>query len=98
MNLNVYLDCVYFVSFAQMIVNFLISGPKYDTILFDVDSKDSSTGLSCPPESFLDPEILSAVADSLEDSGIFFLDVVSLTRYHLHKNIHMHTYTSTLIV
>lgn len=82
------ISTVYFVSFAQMIVNVLISGPKYDTILFDVDSKDSSTGLSCPPASFLDPEILSAVADSLEDSGIFFLDVVSLTRYHLHKNIH----------
>lgn len=52
------------------------SGPKYNAILFDVDSKDSSTGLSCPPASFLDPEILSAVANSLEDSGtiiIFFL-------------------------
>uniref|UniRef100_A0A1B6KFC0 PABS domain-containing protein n=2 Tax=Graphocephala atropunctata TaxID=36148 RepID=A0A1B6KFC0_9HEMI len=51
-------------------------GTKFSAVLFDVDSKDSSQGLSCPPASFMEPEILSAVADCLTDTGLFILNFV----------------------
>lgn len=48
----------------------------FDAILFDVDSKDTSMGLSCPPKSFLDTKVLRAVAKCLKPRGIFILNVV----------------------
>lgn len=51
-------------------------GLKFDAILFDVDSKDSSQGISCPPKAFLDPVILAFVQDCLTENGIFILNLV----------------------
>ncbi|XP_054285065.1 eEF1A lysine and N-terminal methyltransferase homolog [Macrosteles quadrilineatus] len=51
------------------------SGVKYDAVLFDIDSKDSSLGLSCPPASFLESDILTATAGCLDDSGVFVLNL-----------------------
>lgn len=49
---------------------------KFQSILFDVDSKDQSLGISCPPKEFLEPEILEAVKSLLPTDGVFILNFV----------------------
>ncbi|XP_075214630.1 eEF1A lysine and N-terminal methyltransferase homolog isoform X2 [Lycorma delicatula] len=49
---------------------------KFDAVLFDVDSKDSSKGLSCPPENFLEPEVIKNTVKCLSDKGVFILNFV----------------------
>ncbi|CAO1393520.1 unnamed protein product [Diamesa hyperborea] len=49
---------------------------KFESILFDVDSKDSSLGLSCPPKQFLESEVLQSVKSSLSSDGVFILNLV----------------------
>ena len=50
---------------------------KYHSITFDVDSKDITMGMSCPPREFVQKDILTAVEASLSDDGIFILNFVS---------------------
>lgn len=52
------------------------AGKKFDAILFDVDNKDTSVGMSCPPKQFLDPSVLNWVGDCLADNGLFVLNLV----------------------
>jgi spermidine synthase len=52
------------------------SGKQFQSILFDVDSKDQSLGISCPPKEFLEPKILEAVKSLLSSDGIFVLNFV----------------------
>nr|KAG5705790.1 hypothetical protein BaRGS_027449 [Batillaria attramentaria] len=40
-------------------------GEKRDVVMFDVDSKDRSLGLSCPPAAFVDEEFLKLTASIL---------------------------------
>lgn len=49
---------------------------KFDAILFDVDSKDSSLGISCPPKQFIEEETLRNVQECLEKQGVFVLNLV----------------------
>ncbi|XP_066597380.1 eEF1A lysine and N-terminal methyltransferase homolog [Prorops nasuta] len=49
---------------------------KYRAILFDVDSKDTTVGMSCPPRQFLEMSLLKAVAKLLAESGLFILNLV----------------------
>ena len=49
---------------------------QFQSILFDVDSKDQSLGISCPPKQFLDPSILEAVKNLLPSDGVFILNFV----------------------
>jgi spermidine synthase len=49
---------------------------KYHSIIFDVDSKDQSLGISCPPKEFLEKDILTAVEQSLAPNGIFIINFV----------------------
>lgn len=51
-------------------------GVKYDAIIFDVDNKDPSVGLSCPPVSFLQMDVLKRTAECLNDKGFFLLNLV----------------------
>nr|CAI5842659.1 unnamed protein product [Callosobruchus analis] len=53
-----------------------INDEQLDAILFDVDSKDSSVGMSCPPRQFLEKAILVNVAKLIGDSGLFILNLV----------------------
>lgn len=46
-------------------------GQTYKAVLFDVDSKDPSVGMSCPPIQFLSQEVLYAVKACIKDNGIF---------------------------
>lgn len=49
---------------------------QFQSILFDVDSKDQSLGISCPPKEFLTKQILEAVKALLPLEGIFILNFV----------------------
>ncbi|KAL7638286.1 UNVERIFIED_CONTAM: hypothetical protein RMT77_010850 [Armadillidium vulgare] len=49
---------------------------KVDVIMFDVDSKELSEGLSCPPKPFVDKEFLKKVARCLTERGLFVLNLV----------------------
>lgn len=49
----------------------------FDAILFDVDSKDSSVGMSCPPKQFVEPDFLKTVENCLCDEGLFIVNLVA---------------------
>lgn len=48
----------------------------FKAILFDVDSKDATVGMSCPPVQFLSQDVLDAVKLCIKDNGIFILNLV----------------------
>lgn len=43
--------------------------PHYDVIMFDVDSKDPTLGMSCPPPAFVDQLFLQKVKSILSREG-----------------------------
>ncbi|XP_070531898.1 eEF1A lysine and N-terminal methyltransferase-like [Ptychodera flava] len=49
---------------------------KYDLIMLDADSKDSSVGMSCPPAGFVEREFVQKVSSILKNSGIFIVNLV----------------------
>lgn len=49
---------------------------QFQSILFDVDSKDQSLGISCPPKEFLEPGVLETVKSLLSSDGVFILNFV----------------------
>ncbi|XP_054549450.1 eEF1A lysine and N-terminal methyltransferase isoform X2 [Talpa occidentalis] len=50
--------------------------PQYDVIMFDVDSKDPTLGMSCPPPAFVDQPFLQKVKSILSSEGVFILNLV----------------------
>ncbi|XP_005103862.1 eEF1A lysine and N-terminal methyltransferase [Aplysia californica] len=52
-------------------------GEKRDVIIIDVDSKDNSVGLSCPPLAFVEKDFLEAIGSLLSPEGIFLLNLAS---------------------
>ncbi|XP_068095998.1 eEF1A lysine and N-terminal methyltransferase [Hyperolius riggenbachi] len=48
----------------------------YDVVMFDVDSKDTSLGMSCPPPAFVEKKLLQNVHKILKDDGVFILNLV----------------------
>ncbi|XP_042562006.1 eEF1A lysine and N-terminal methyltransferase [Clupea harengus] len=51
-------------------------GHSYDVIMFDVDSKDPSLGMSCPPPAFVEKALLEKVFCLLSSRGVFMLNLV----------------------
>nr|XP_061790814.1 eEF1A lysine and N-terminal methyltransferase-like [Nerophis lumbriciformis] len=51
-------------------------GHSFDAIMFDVDNKDSTLGMSCPPAAFVESSILQKVGNLLTPKGIFILNLV----------------------
>ncbi|KAG5896827.1 hypothetical protein JTB14_032068 [Gonioctena quinquepunctata] len=51
-------------------------GEKLDAIMFDVDSKDTSIGMSCPPQQFLNEDVLKDVVKIIGNTGLFIINVV----------------------
>ncbi|XP_038650887.1 eEF1A lysine and N-terminal methyltransferase [Scyliorhinus canicula] len=49
---------------------------SYDVIMFDVDSKDTTLGMSCPPPAFVDGSFLQKVRNLLAPQGLFILNLV----------------------
>lgn len=45
-------------------------GEKFSVVMFDIDSKDATIGLSCPPRPFLDRQFLQSMRDNcLQEQG-----------------------------
>ncbi|XP_047349275.1 eEF1A lysine and N-terminal methyltransferase homolog isoform X1 [Vespa velutina] len=61
----------------EFIKNSASEGKKYSAILFDVDSKDTTVGMSCPPKQFLEIDLLKMIASCLTENGLFILNLVS---------------------
>ncbi|XP_072130360.1 eEF1A lysine and N-terminal methyltransferase isoform X1 [Mobula birostris] len=49
---------------------------SYDVIMFDVDSKDATLGMNCPPPAFVDRAFLQKVRSLLAPRGLFILNLV----------------------
>ncbi|XP_068020631.1 eEF1A lysine and N-terminal methyltransferase [Melanerpes formicivorus] len=49
---------------------------QYDAIMFDVDSKDLTVGMSCPPPAFVEKPFLQKVKTILKPEGVFLLNLV----------------------
>ncbi|NWI66002.1 MET13 protein, partial [Todus mexicanus] len=47
-----------------------------DAIMFDVDSKDLTVGMSCPPPAFVEKPFLQRVKTILKPEGVFILNLV----------------------
>ncbi|XP_077013085.1 eEF1A lysine and N-terminal methyltransferase isoform X2 [Tamandua tetradactyla] len=54
----------------------LLGRPLYDVVMFDVDSKDPTLGMSCPPPAFVDQAFLQNVKSILTLEGVFILNLV----------------------
>ncbi|XP_044772339.1 eEF1A lysine and N-terminal methyltransferase isoform X3 [Neomonachus schauinslandi] len=52
------------------------TAPHYNVIMFDVDSKDPTLGMSCPPPAFVDQPFLQKVKSILTPEGVFILNLV----------------------
>ncbi|XP_015429310.1 PREDICTED: methyltransferase-like protein 13 [Dufourea novaeangliae] len=61
----------------QFIKENAMSGKKFKAVLFDVDSKDTTVGMSCPPKQFLEMPIIKSVSECLSNDGLFILNLVS---------------------
>lgn len=72
----------------KLITIFFVIGEKFDLILFDVDSKDVSVGMSCPPKEFVDENVLSNVSCCLNDKGMITFNI-----YHFDLIINMFIYS-----
>ncbi|XP_072016600.1 eEF1A lysine and N-terminal methyltransferase-like [Amphiura filiformis] len=54
------------------------TGHRYHDVIFDIDSKDLSVGMSCPPKVFVEVEFLQMVKDKiLHPQGVFQLNLVA---------------------
>ncbi|KAF5192434.1 Methyltransferase-like protein [Thalictrum thalictroides] len=50
---------------------------KIDVLIIDVDSADSSSGMSCPHPDFVNESFLVSVKESLSEGGLFAINLVS---------------------
>ncbi|XP_050372239.1 uncharacterized protein LOC126790137 [Argentina anserina] len=50
---------------------------KLDIVIIDVDSADSSSGMTCPAANFVDESFLQCVKDALTENGLFIINLVS---------------------
>ncbi|XP_026685542.1 methyltransferase-like protein 13 [Diaphorina citri] len=71
----------------QFILDEVKRNAKYDMILFDVDNKDTSLGLSCPPKRFLEDDILDAALQLLSGKQSVFLVNLVCRATDLRKDI-----------
>ena len=56
---------------------------QYQFIVVDVDSKDTSVGLSCPPEAFISPAYLSKLRPCLSPGGAVLFNVAARSQVRL---------------
>lgn len=51
---------------------FFLAGKSYKAILFDVDNKDPSVGMSFPSKEFLSQHVMEMVKTCIKDNGNYF--------------------------
>ena len=54
----------------------MVSGAKRHVVMLDVDSKDATVGMSCPPEPFVETKFLENVRSLLHPGGMFLLPII----------------------
>jgi len=59
--------------------------PRYNVVMFDVDSKDPTLGMSCPPAAFVDQPFLQKVKSILTPEGGEYLLCWEREEYFLSK-------------
>jgi hypothetical protein len=45
------------------------TGLKFSIVMFDVDNKDTSLGMSCPPKEFVSEDVIADVKKILSQDG-----------------------------
>lgn len=60
----------------EYLSNAVKNGDKYDAIVYDVDVKDPTLGLSGPPKAFLTQDVLNNVKSLIGEEGLFLLNFV----------------------
>jgi hypothetical protein len=45
------------------------TGLKFSIVMFDVDNKDTSLGMSCPPKEFVSEDVIADVKKILSEDG-----------------------------
>lgn len=66
---NVFRKVIYFRYTLFLLLFGYVVGTKFDAILFDIDSKDNTVGMSCPPRKFVECAVLKNVSNCLENEG-----------------------------
>ena len=66
-----------YLKFVQFIVIqfFRETDRKFSVIMLDVDSKELSSGMSCPPRPFTEPDCLASIQACLEPGGMLVLNL-----------------------
>lgn len=49
----------------------ILVGSKVDVIVLDVDSKDTTTGMSCPPKPFTEIDFVKDLRGCLSETGYY---------------------------
>ncbi|KAH9649747.1 methyltransferase 11 domain-containing protein [Citrus sinensis] len=57
--------------------NCTASNARVDILIIDVDSPDSSSGMTCPAADFVEGSFLLTVKDALAEQGLFIVNLVS---------------------
>lgn len=60
----------------EYLSNAVKNNDKYDVVIYDVDVKDPTLGLSGPPKAFLKQDILNNVKSLIGEDGLFLLNFV----------------------
>jgi len=60
----------------EFICNAAKNNDKYDAVVYDVDAKDITLGLSGPPKAFLRQDILNNIKSLIGKDGLFILNFV----------------------
>lgn len=60
----------------EYLSNAVKNGDNYDAVVYDIDVKDPSLGLSGPPKAFLAQEVLNNVKSLIGEQGLFLLNFV----------------------
>ncbi|XP_023224128.1 methyltransferase-like protein 13 [Centruroides sculpturatus] len=60
---------------------------KYDIVMLDVDNKDTSAGISCPPLSFVQEHFLQQIRKLIDSKGILILNLACRNQ-QIKKNVY----------
>lgn len=60
----------------EYLYNAVKNGDKYDAVVYDIDVKDPTLGMSGPPKAFLTQDTLNSVKSLIGERGLFLLNFV----------------------
>lgn len=73
-------------------MSYFNSGQSYKAVLLDVDSKDPTLGMSCPPVQFLEQEVLDTIKACIRENGNLVLRNISIIAGCLTKSSYLQVY------